>query len=65
MSIDYMFCFICSDQCINIISSRRKCGLLSSVSKTIISNNITPTFQEVGGVIKPLIHCRIMLTIKI
>ena len=30
--------------------SRKKCGLLNSVFKKIISNNTTPTFQEVGGV---------------
>ena len=50
MPIEYMFCFICSDQCIKIISSRKKCGLFSSVFKKIIPNNTTPTFQEVGGV---------------
>ena len=48
MSIEYKFCFICSEQCIKIISSRKKCGLFSSVIKKIISNNTTPTFQEVG-----------------
>ena len=50
MPIEYMFCFICSIQCIKIISSREKCGLLSSIFKKIILNNTTPTFQEVGGV---------------
>ena len=50
MRFEYMFCFICSEQCIKIISSRKKCGLFSSVSKKIIHNNTTPTFQEVGGV---------------
>ena len=50
MPIEFMFCFICSKQCIKIISSRKKCGLLSSVFKKIIPNNTTPTFQEVGGV---------------
>ena len=55
MPIEYMFCFICSEQCIKIISSRKKCGLFSSVFKKIIPNNTTPTFQEVGGVTKPLI----------
>ena len=45
-----MFCFICSEQCLKIISSRKKCGLLSSVFKKIITNNTTPTFTEVGGV---------------
>ena len=50
MPNEYMFCFICSGQCIKIILSRKKCGLFSSVVKTIIPNNTTPTFQEVGGV---------------
>ena len=50
MPIEYMFCFICSEQCINIISSRKKCGLFSSALKKIITNNTIPTFQEVGGV---------------
>ena len=50
MPIEYMFCFICSGQCIKIISSCKNCGLFSSVFKKIIPNNTTPTFQEVGGV---------------
>ena len=50
MPIEYTFCFICSEQCIKIISSRKKCGLSGSVIKKIIPNNTTPTFQEVGGV---------------
>ena len=50
MPIEYMFCFICSQQCIKIISSRKKCSLVSSVFKKIIPNNTTPSFQEVGGV---------------
>ena len=50
MPIEYMFCIICSEQCIKIISSRKKCSLFSSVFKKIILNNTTPTFQEVGGV---------------
>ena len=50
MPIEYMFCFICSEQCIKIISSCKKGGLFSSVFKKIIPNNATPTFQEVGGV---------------
>ena len=49
MPIEYMFCFICSKQCIKIISSCKKCGLFSSVFKKIRLNNTTPTFQEVGG----------------
>ena len=44
------FAFFCGEQCIKIISSRKKCGLFSSVFKKIIPNNTTPTFQEVGGV---------------
>ena len=49
MPIEYMFCFICSEQCIKIIASRKKCSLFSSVFKKIISNNTTPSLQEVGG----------------
>ena len=33
MHIEYIFCFICSEQCIKIISSRKKCGLFVSVFK--------------------------------
>ena len=50
MSMEYMFCFICSEQCINIISSRKKYVWLSSVFMKIIPNNTTPTFQKVSGV---------------
>ena len=50
MPIEYMFGFIWSDQCINIISSSKKCGLFSSVFMKFIPNNTTRTFQEVGGV---------------
>ena len=50
MPIGYMFCFICSKQCIKNISSHKKCGLFSSVFMKIIPNNTTPTFQEVGGI---------------
>ena len=53
MPIEYMLCFICSEQYIEIISSRNKCGLLSSVFKKIIPNNTTPSFQKVGGVTAP------------
>ena len=56
--IEYMFCFIHSQQCIVIISSRKMCGLICSVFKKIIPNNTTPTFQEVGGVTQPRIFCR-------
>ena len=50
MSIEYMFCFIFSEQCIKSITFRKKCGLFSSVFKKIIPKDTTPTFQEVGGV---------------
>ena len=50
MPIEYIIGFICSKKCIKIISSRKMCGLFSSVFKKIIPNNTTPTFQEVGGV---------------
>ena len=58
MPIEYMFCFICKEQCIKIISSRNKCGLFSSAFRKIIPYNNTPTFQEVGGVALPLKFCR-------
>ena len=51
MPIEYMFCFIGSEYCINIISSCKKCGLFSSEFKKKFPYNTTPTFQEVGGVI--------------
>ena len=50
MPIDDIVCLICSEQCIKIISSRKKCGLFSSVFKKIIPNNTTSTFQAVIGV---------------
>ena len=50
MSIEYMFCFICSEQCIKIISSRKMCALFSSVFKKFIPSNTTSTFKKVGGV---------------
>ena len=58
MLIKYSFCFICSEQCMNIISSRKKSGLFSSAFKKNIPYNTTSTFQEVCGVIQPLIFCR-------
>ena len=58
MPIEYMFCFICNEQGIKIISSRKNCGLFSSVFKKIIPNNTTPTFLEVGGVTYSLPFCR-------
>ena len=48
MSIEHMFCFICSEQCIKIISSHKKCALFNSVFKKIISNNTTLTLKEMG-----------------
>ena len=50
MTIEYMLCFICSEQYIKIISSRKKCGLFSSVFKKIIPHTTIPSFQEVSGV---------------
>ena len=50
MPIEYMLCFICSEQCIKIISSHKNCFLFNSVFKKIIPNNTTSTFLEVGGV---------------
>ena len=56
--IEYLFCFIYSQKCIIIISSRKKCGFICSVFKKIISNNTIPTFKEVGGVTQSRIFCR-------
>ena len=50
MYIEYMVCFICSEQCKQTISSRKTCGLFKSVFKKIVPNNTTPSFQEVGWV---------------
>ena len=47
--IEYIICFIYSQQCITIISSRKMCRFIRSVFKKIIPNNTTPTFQEMGG----------------
>ena len=51
MAFEYVFCFICREQCIRIIWSRKKCGMFRSVFKKIISHYTVPTFQEVAGVI--------------
>ena len=57
MHIECMICFIYSEQCITIISSRKICGSISSVFKKIIPYDTIPTFQEVGGVTQPRIFC--------
>ena len=57
MHIEYMFCFICSEQCIQNISSHKRCSFFSSAFKKFILNNISPSLQEVGGVTQPLILC--------
>ena len=57
MPIEYMFFFICSEQCIKINLSRKNCGLKNSVFKKIIPNKTTPTFLEMGGVTLPLQFC--------
>ena len=56
-SFEDMFCFICSEKCIKIISSYKLCGLFRFAFKKIIPNNTTTTFQKVGGVTRPLILC--------
>ena len=50
MPMEFMFGFICSEKCIKSILMHKKCGLFSSVFRTIIPNNTTHTFQEVVGV---------------
>ena len=49
MTIEYIFYFICSVQCIKILSSRKKCSLFSSVFKKIIPNNTTLLFKKWVG----------------
>ena len=49
MPIEHMFCFICKEQCIKIISSSKKFDLFNSVFKRMIPNNTTPTFKKWGG----------------
>ena len=44
MSIEYMVCLNCSEECTKTISSHKKCGLFSSVLKKIIPYNTTSTF---------------------
>ena len=56
MPIEYMFCFICSEQCIKLISSPQVC-FFGSVFKKNIPNNMNLTFG-VGGVTLPLIFCQ-------
>ena len=53
MHIEYMFCFICSERCIKIISSRKKCGLFISIYKKNIPNNTTPTSRSGWGNLTP------------
>ena len=49
MTIEYIFCFICKEQCLKIISLRKKCGLFSSVFKKIIPNNSNLLFKKWVG----------------
>ena len=53
MPIEYMFCFICSKQCIKIISSRKKSGLLSSVFKKIFLITLRLLFKKWVGYLNP------------
>ena len=50
MPFEYMFFFICREQCKKNHFVAQKCGLFSSVFKKISPYNTTPTFQEVSGV---------------
>ena len=51
MPFEYMVCFLCSEQCIQIISVRETCGLFCSVFKKIIPNtcNTTVLFKNWVG----------------
>ena len=48
MPIEYVFSFICSEQCIKIVA--QKVWLVLFCFKNIIPYNTIPNFQEVGGV---------------
>ena len=51
MPIEYMFCFICSEQCIKSFRRAKGVAYVSfCIQKKYIPNNTTPTLQEVGGV---------------
>ena len=47
MPIEYMFCFISSEQCIKIILLRKKCSLFSSVFKKLFLITL-PYFSRSG-----------------
>ena len=53
MPIECIFCFICSEQCMKIISSRKKCGFFSSAFKKIIPSNTTLLFMKWVGELNP------------
>ena len=53
MPIEYMFCFICGEQCIKIISSRKKCGLFSSVFKKLFLITLPLLFKKWVGFLNP------------
>ena len=50
MPIEYMYCFICSEQCMKNITSCQYVELFSSVFNKIIPDATTHFFQKVGGV---------------
>ena len=59
MPIEYMFCFICSEQCMKIISPRKKSCVLALHLRKLFLIILPLLFQEVGGVTQPLIFCRL------
>ena len=58
MPIECMFCFICSKQCIIIISSCKRCGFLALPLRKLLLIILPLIFKE-GGVTQPLIFCRV------
>ena len=50
---EYKFGFICSEKCINNISSHNNFDLFSYILKKGIPDATTLTFQEVGGLLNP------------
>ena len=53
MPIEYMFCFICSKQCIKIILLLKKSGLLSSLFKKIFLITLRLLFKKWMGYLNP------------
>ena len=58
MPIEYKFCFICCESCIEKTFCHAKILSFCSVFKKIIPDATTPTLHEMGGVNQPIIFCQ-------